>query len=464
MPFINPEEEFAAPVEEVVPEPEQEQVIEPPDNSYTDTLRYVRQKRRQIMDNYAKRKATKQAESQGLKETGKEVAGNLGKKGLIRGEERLMTKGAQRAATQVGKQAGKAIAKTVARKGVGMGARWATEAATGVADAGLSWLLLAGDVLISGGLYLGKKYGGYIIGAIAVLLLLPAIIFSLMWGKTGPTLSPTTAAEKNSAIDLAGMGGSASASRESIVRWAQSSKTKFSNLKSIASQKLSGSRLSDFQSQTDNMIAQLDSLITLSGNTVERETTMKKTLSLMDQMTRDFPELLNLRDSCSKLAPYIASNMLEIGPQGKENARLVVKGLLKNKAGQVYPASPELCATLLSVVSSGIRLQSNTFSLGHEKYSGNKTSGTTISQHWCGEAIDIQHVNGVHVGHNEETRKAMEAIRLAADQGAGAWESFGPFYNLQLNDGKPYSKNIGGHDNHIHLSGKPRNIACLQDK
>jgi len=463
MPFVNPEEELVEPIEEAA-EPEEQRPVEPPGDSYTDTLRYVRQKRRQIMDNWKRRQATRQIEKQGSKELGEQATGALAKRELVQGEKQLLKRGAAQVSKQAGKQAGKTVAKAVARKGAGMGARWAAEATTGAVDAGISWLLLAADVLISGGLYLGKKYGGYILLGFALLLILPAIVFSLLWGKTGPTLAPTTAAEKNEATTLAGIGGSAGASRETIVRWAQTSKTKFSNLKSIAPKKLSGSRLSSFQTQADKMLLQLDNLITISGNSVERETAMKQVIVLMDQMTKDYPELLNIRDSCAKLAPYIASNMLEIGSQGKENARLVVKGLLKNKAGQVYPASPELCATLLSVASSGIRLKSDTFSLGHEKYSGNKTSGSKISQHWCGEAIDIQYVNGVHVGHNEETRKAMEAIRIAASGGSGAWDSFGPFYDLQLNDGKPYSTNIGGHDNHIHLSGKPRNISCYQDK
>jgi len=487
MPFVDSEDELVEPTEEAV-EPQEQRQIEPPGDSYADTFRYVRQKRQQIMDGWQRRQAAKQAEKQGAQELGEEATESLSKQALVKGEGQLLERGASQAGRQVAsqagrqvakqagrqvasqagrqvaKQAGKAVAETAARKAAGMGARWAAEAVTGTADAGLSWLLLAADVLISAGLYFGKKYGGYILLAIALILVLPAIVFSLLWGKTGPSITPSTEAERNEATTLAAVGGSASASRETIVRWAQSSKTKFSSLKSIAPQKLSGGRLASFQSQASEMLALLDNLISASGNSAERDKTMEQITTLMGQMTKDYPELLNTRDSCAKLAPYIASNMFEIGPLGKENARLVVRGLLKNKAGEIYPASPDLCATILSVVSSGIRIKSDTFSLGHEKYSGNKTSGTRISQHWCGEAIDIQYVNGVHVGHNEETKKAMEAIRLAASNGIGVWDSFGPFYDLQLNDGRPYSKNIGGHDNHIHLSGKPINIACHRGK
>ncbi|MDO8650176.1 MAG: hypothetical protein Q7K33_02590 [Candidatus Berkelbacteria bacterium] len=294
----------------------------------------------------------------------------------------------------------------------------------------------------------------YVIAGVFLLLAIP---FGLI-GLKGGGQYPSTQAQQQQATLVSAIAGDLIAGKKVTQEGVDKIKGYYRDLVQTARSK-NAAKAAEAEKRFKALGDQLDQLINLSGDP------QKKLLAQIKaeekQIFKDFPDLFPVGGTCAELKPFIDSGQFKIGSvNGKSNAKNVVEGVLANKIGEVWPASPGLCATLVYLLKNGVKIGTNTFSLGHEKYSGNKTSGTTISQHWCGEAIDIQSIDGVHVGKNEPTRKAMQLIKQGWMAKVGAHESFGPFYDLQLNDGRSYSKDIGGHDDHIHLSGPPLNKSC----
>ena len=317
-----------------------------------------------------------------------------------------------------------------------------------------------GEVLIAldiKKLLTNKKFWAWVVGIIATIILLISLPLLLIGGK-GAGQYPSTQAQQQQATLVSAVAGDLVAGRKVTQEGVHKIKGYYRDLVQAARDK-NAAKAAEAEKRFKALGDQLDQLINLSGDP------QKKLLAQINaeekQIFKDYSALFPVGGTCAELKPFIDSGQFKIGSvNGKSNAKNVVEGVLANKIGEVWPASPGLCATLIYLLKNGVKIGTNTFSLGHEKYSGNKTSGTTISQHWCGEAIDIQSIDGVHVGKNDPTRKAMQLIKRGWMAKVGAYESFGPFYDLQLNDGKSYLKDIGGHDDHIHLAGSPLNGIC----
>ncbi|MEK7534990.1 MAG: hypothetical protein AAB613_02940 [Patescibacteria group bacterium] len=381
------------------------------------------------------------------------------KEGLKEGVEKQGAAAAKRkVATRVEGEAAKQAAKAAARKATAkVGASAVAKIAAGSVVPVIGNIVMA----ILTGLQLLwpaiKKYGKYVIYVVAGLFLLLAIPFGLI-GLKGGGQYPATQAQLQQATLVSAVAGDLIAGKKITQEGVDKIKGYYRDLVLVARDK-NAIKATEAEKRFKALGDQLDQLINLSGDP------QKKLLAQIKaeekQIFKDFPDLFPVGGTCADLKPFIDSGQFKIGSvNGKSNAKNVIEGVLANKIGEVWPASPGLCATLIYLLKNGVKIGTNTFSLGHEKYSGNKTSGTTISQHWCGEAIDIQSIDGVHVGKNDPTRKAMQLIKQGWMAKVGAYESFGPFYDLQLNNGKSYPKDIGGHDDHIHLSGPPLNKSC----
>jgi len=447
-------EEFDELGSPIVPEqpdvPESEQQVQQPD--LIDRVQGAKDQLDQGKELYQKGKEKLAARAE-------HKAGAGGAKEGLKGVEK---KGAQAAKRKVATQGAEQIAKVGAKTAVTTGAKAGGTAAVLGAEAAtgpVGWI--AGVVtllsIIGRPLWNGvKKYGVYFIYALAALLILPAIIFGLL-GLKNADIKSSTPAQKQQATLVAAVAGDFTAGKKVTQEGVDRIKSHYQDLIQTARIK-NAARAAEAEKKFKVIETELDQLIGLSGEPQKKLLAQIKAEE--NQLFKDFLDLFPVGGNCADLKPFIDSGQFDIGTIGRPNAKNIVAGKLANKAGEVWPASPGLCATLVYLLKNGVKIGTNTLSLGHEKYSGNKTSGTTISQHWCGEAIDIQTIDGVPVNKNEPTRKAMKLIKQAWTAKVGAYESFGPFYDLQLNNGRSYTKNIGGHDTHIHLAGSVTNRSC----
>lgn len=274
MPYVEPGSEF---------QDETPQYQPPTDSgdSFSDTLRYVRQRRREYMEKVAARKAER-AGGEVVKDAGETAVKTIGKKGLIAGEKKVAQKVGQQAVSQVG--------KTVAKKGASMAARWGAEAATGAADAGISWAILAADIVISSALYIGKKYGGYIIVGLAVLLMMPVIVLSILFFKTGLSIFPSSGAEKTAASALATLAGSAKAGAELIVKVGEYNKDRLGRIQTTSS------RIEGISSPiTQRIISDKKKIEALRGqytaekNTAQRIKLLKESQEIQKKLEAELP-------------------------------------------------------------------------------------------------------------------------------------------------------------------------------
>lgn len=183
---------------------------QPSGNNFRDNLRYVREKQREWGERLAERRA-KQAGLQGV-------------------EKKALAKGGQQLTGQVASQAGKQAAKAAVRQGA------ARALATRAAVAASGALTLGTTILIAAGLYVVKKYGKYLIVAIGTLLLLPTIIFSLIFMNFGPPIPPSTDEERAAATSLAAYAGDPSALRQASLQVEAAAKTRYQKIQSLANQ------------------------------------------------------------------------------------------------------------------------------------------------------------------------------------------------------------------------------------
>lgn len=212
MGYEPPEEELPQETQpEPPPQPSSYQpAYQPGGDSFRDNLRFVREKQREWGEKLAERRA-KQAGLQGV-------------------EKKALAKGGKQLTGQVASQAGKQAAKAAVRQG----AARALAARAAVLASGV--LTFGTTLLIAAGLYVVKKYGKYLIYVIAAILLLPAIIFSLIFMNFGPPIPPSTSEEKMAATSLAAYAGDPSALRQGSLQVEAAAKTRYQKIQSLANQ------------------------------------------------------------------------------------------------------------------------------------------------------------------------------------------------------------------------------------
>ncbi len=217
------------------------------------------------------------------------------------------------------KQGGKQLGKAAAKYGAKAAARWAAEAASGLADAGLSWILLAADVLLTAAYALLKKYGKYIFVFAAVLIAIPGLIFFFIFASIGATLLPNSAADKNELQLTRAFAGDVFETRQVTLRLVDSEIARYGiikdNLKSF-----SEGAPADAGAQADEIVKQLKDLkLVVDKNKTEARTqiqalakkkrALESKLPFSEWSARAAEELLKLPSGTCPVAPGATTNL-----------------------------------------------------------------------------------------------------------------------------------------------------------
>lgn len=225
------------------------------DDTFWDTFQDVRGWREDLTKKWLKRKAKKgeeePAKTGGEGATGAESAagaetaetaaaarvggesaeraleGQVGKTALKGVEKKALAAGERKIATHAAEEGAKQALKTGARVAATEGARFGAEAAAGAATAGLGWILLGIDLVVTGAYYLVKKYWRPLLAVAGAFALIPIIVFSLLSGSTGPALPPTTQAQVEQAELLSALSGNQISSDKVILRVGESEKKRY---------------------------------------------------------------------------------------------------------------------------------------------------------------------------------------------------------------------------------------------
>lgn len=191
---------------------------------------------------------------------------------IAEGQAKIAARQAARKTEQAAaKQAGKQLGKAAAKYGTKAAARWAAEAASGLADAGLSWLLLAADLLVTAAYAFLKKYGKYIVVGAAVLITLPGLIFFLVFASIGATKLPGSDLDRQQVQLASAFAGDVFETRQVTTRIIDSEVNRYGVIKENLKEFATGAP-SDASAQADRIIAKLKELRSAIGTKNKTET------------------------------------------------------------------------------------------------------------------------------------------------------------------------------------------------
>lgn len=346
-----------------------------------------------------------------------------------------------RAGAQAGKQAAKAVAQATkaAGRAVAMGIRSVATATIGF------W----GPILL-------------IIVVIIIIVGTIIAIFNLSGGQGGGLArTPSTEEEKYATVTLLALANDPQAKQETIITEAEKLKVKLQNVVKNATAKY-GSQSAAI-TDINEALKILDDVILSSANPIERGKLIEQLNAKLKDMQSKYPELFFTAGTCADLKPFIDNGQFKdhLGI----NIKLIVNGQMKNQAGEIWPASQDLCRALLIGLKAGFSIETGTFSAKHRKFS---KSGY-VSRHWCGAAIDINKVNGVQVSN--DNKAVGELARLWFDSSGRGEVHIGElivpsaFNQYAMKNNKKYTWSSGvqsGHQRHIHLAGRVVKQECLQ--
>lgn len=362
------------------------------------------------------------------------------------------------AKSQALKEARAAAARLAQRKGLaGATGRLAATLLSEAAIPIIGWIMGALTVLW---LAVKTKLGKWILLGIAAVIILPGILFMLLSLSIGTSILPSTPAQKFAATKTLALSDDPSAKATVIITQAQSLKKSFETSKNTATKKYKNdaTKLNAATQEANSIIAQLDQLIAVVNNLEERKKIIPELNAKIEAFSTSYPELVFGAGTCADLQPFIESGQFVVssGPNAKE----IVKGRMITRVNGASPASQELCGTLVYALRAGFKIQTNTFSYGHNLRSGNGR----ISAHSCGAAIDIGRVNDEKVRPgSQETKKFLDTIRQGHTDGKiRIQQLISPYKSLYVSGGKFGSYTDSGHDDHIHLSGRPANPTCMK--
>jgi|GEM_PF-5268737 len=358
---------------------------------------------------------------------------------------RMKVKAAQRAALTTARQA---AARMAVRRGVaGATGRLVAALLSEAMIPVIGWIMAALTALW---VLFKTKLGKWILIGLMILMMLPGIFFIMSFGAIGAVLTPSSPAEKAQATQAMALSGDPGAKREVIINSAESMKKKLGDLKNLATKKYDAGKATAAKQSIDTLITKLDQLIKAPDNAVERKKLFDQINADLKTLSATYPELLISAGNCGDLQKFVdekkfsdprANRMLDI--------KSLPKGTLHRNDGAQIPANPKLCNVLVFILSNGFSLGSATIANGHKKM----TASGHVSQHWVGEAIDLAMINGVgspgSARWQSETKRLQKLLQDNAGP-LGIYELWGP-HNTSIDNCKPTTRRIGGHNDHIHL-------------
>lgn len=382
------------------------------------------------------------------------------KKAGLRGVERkALQTGGQRVATRAAQEGGKQAAKVTAeRAAVGGAARLGATLTAEVLVPVAGWIMAA---VTLAWVALKTKVGKRALLIIGLIFLLPAMAFSLLFLNHGPTKTPATAEQKFAATKALALAGDPAASAEVVKKNAASMIARLGSVKQAAAKKYKNdaAKASAAGKLVDETIQLLQKMPAAAASKTERAKLADQVNVKLSQLSSQYPELIFTAGACADLKSFLDSRQLQVG--SGPNGGLVVKGIMRNKNNEDWPASPDLCGSLVYALRSGFRIYTGTLSYGHAKHAYEKPSGP-ISQHWCGAAIDIGIINGEKTTNKSAATKKFMAELLEAHKRKEIfiWDLFGPYPEYEIDNGRPGPVNDGSHTTHIHLSGRTAIPGC----
>jgi hypothetical protein len=225
----------------------------PPEGSFRDTLQSVRGWRQDLQKRFARKKPAvetppiekppvlggevNKASQNIVGKTAKELEEKALGSSLKGVERKAITGAGRKVATQSAEQIGKTVAKGAATQGAKTLARVGAEAAAGVETVGVGFVLAAVDLTVSAAVYAVKKWWPYILTGVAVILLLPALIFGLKGGG-GLDIKPTTEGQQQQAVLIAALSGNNIGKDKAVNNFITSEKSRYDKVQKFVDRDL----------------------------------------------------------------------------------------------------------------------------------------------------------------------------------------------------------------------------------
>lgn len=289
---------------------------------------------------------------------GKKAGEQIGKKGLQGVEKDVAQKASRKVATRSAQQAGKAAAGAGSRAAgtaAGQAAVGAGAAATGVGAgvAGAEVGATAGSVVPVAGNIVGaivgfvvgamvpwlwdktKRYGKYILIAVTIFALVPALLFGLLLGK-GLNQTPSTPAQQAQTTTVSAIGGDFIAKNKITVSLANNEKERYKKVQANVDNDPDPTvkaRSSEVKKAITEITSLMDSSVNLTGE-------QKK------QAVKDINSKVRALDSTLPYGKWLASEAAKyVGPNAKNTDFCAITG---NR-------TPNLaCASVVSVIMNSV--------------------------------------------------------------------------------------------------------------
>lgn len=383
---------------------------------------------------------------------------NGAKKKVAEGRAKVAARQAARKAEKAAaKQAGKQVGKAAAKYGAKAAARWAAEAASGLADAGLSWLLLAADVLLTAAYALVKKYGKYIVVFGAVMLALPGIIFLFYFGAIGATLTAGSPVEKAQTVVALALGADPNSTREVIITAANTMKERLTGIIKLMPNGAAAVVIAE------GVQTKLAELIKVADQPEKRKALMAEINTDLKKISDAHPDLIYSKGNCADLQKYLDSGQLsEYRPDRRgKDLKTIVNGFVtrggttrmpKEEVGQRVPVNPRLCNVMIFLMDNGFKIGSVTMAWGHKKYVGDG-SKRIVSQHYVGEGIDLALINGSGSPNSSKWQADTKRMQTLLQQNAKQlqiYQLIGP-HQVGLRHCAITTYTDSDHRDHVHI-------------
>lgn len=208
------------------------------------------------------------------------------KKALEASEKKVATQAASAAGKKVATQAaGEVAAKATAQ----VGAKAAATAAGAAVSAGVSLAIQAAVWLVTS--KKGRKVLGYVLIGLAALIMIPVFIFVILtFARISPSDTPNTASEKAQADTVAGLFGSATSLRKSIINDTDKLVTSLKNIELRIDKAYSGEQATNAHRALDTIVGGLNTLKNLTDNSA-RSKLADTIASQITSFKKNYPEL-----------------------------------------------------------------------------------------------------------------------------------------------------------------------------
>lgn len=374
---------------------------------------------------------------------GVSTAKDLKENGIKDAKEAIKAESKERV-KEVAKEAVKKAARAAAEKAVAWGARALAVATSEV------WVPV-------------------VLGFILLVLTVIVIIFALYsfggHGGGGLPILPSSIEEKYAATSLLALSNDPQAKAEVITTEAKKLRDQLVQTKKNAVTKYGtgSAKATAAAAMADDINGLLDQIIAVAVDPAGRIPLINQANTKFADFQKQFSELFFTAGKCADLKPFIDKKQFVV-LKPVPNEALIIKGQMMNNAGQIWPASQDLCSALVAALNAGYKITTGTLSYGHKRgtVSGNQ------SRHWCGAAIDISHVNGRAATSSNDDAAAL--TKFWYDAGHAGQVHIGELivpsaykkYEMKNNADHQYGSKVqAGHETHIHLAGRVVDKKCL---